>query len=245
MDLKEKTAIINGISSTIGVVIGRELLKNGLYVSGTYNTGKENAEKLIEEFGNERIKISEIDFLSDDYENKIQEIITQTKSILGEIDILINVSGIWLVKPFLYEEENEIEQVWRVNYWATYQFIKKAIPHMINNGGVIINIASTAGIEGAGQQASYGASKSAIINLTKSLAEEFAPRHIRVNAISPGYVDTPALDKFLDDANKELLIKHIPMARFCLPEDVANTVLYLLKNDYITGVNIPLHGGKL
>ncbi|MCD6193328.1 MAG: SDR family oxidoreductase [Candidatus Aminicenantes bacterium] len=245
MDLKEKVAIINGLSSAIGKVISKALLENSVYISGTYHRRKENINDLVRKFDNERVKLFEVDFLTYEYEKKIERIVIETKRCFGKIDILINVSGIWIVKPFLYEEKEEIEQVWRVNYWATYQFIKKTIPHMMNEGGSIINIASTVGIEGAGQQASYGASKAAIINLTKSIAEEFAPRHIRVNVISPGYTDTPALDKYLDNANKELLIKHIPMARFCKPEDVANTVLYLLQNDYITGVNIPLHGGKL
>jgi len=245
MELKDKVAIVSGLSSTIGIVIGKSLLENGAYISGTYYTRKEIIDDLIKKFGDGRVKSFQINFLKDDYEKNIENIIIQTKKYFGKIDILINVSGIWLVKPFLYEEKKEVEQIWRVNYWATYHFIKNVIPHMINNGGSIVNIASAVGIEGAGQQASYGASKAAIINLTRSIAEEFAPRHIRVNVISPGYTDTPALDKYLDDANKELLIKHIPMARFCKPEDVANTVLYLLQNDYITGVNIPLHGGKL
>lgn len=245
MYLKEKVAIINGLSSTIGVTIGETLLENCVYISGTYHKRKENTDDLVQKFSNERIKLFAIDFLKDDYKNKIEEIVVETKKYFGKIDILINVSGIWIIKPFLYEEEKEIEQIWRINYWAVYQFVKNVIPYLMNEGGSIINIASAVGIEGAGQQASYGASKAAIINLTTSLAEEFAPRNIRVNAISPGYTDTPALDKYLDDANKALLIKHIPMAGFCKPKDVANTVLYLLQNDYITGVNIPLHGGKL
>jgi NAD(P)-dependent dehydrogenase (short-subunit alcohol dehydrogenase family) len=245
MDLKGKVAIINGLSSAIGAAITKELLENGVYISGTYHTRKENADSLVKKFGSEKVKVFEIDFLKDDYVERIEEIVNETKKIFGKINILINVSGIWLVKPFLYEELEEVEQVWRVNYWATYYFIKKTIPYMINKGGSIINIASTVGIKGAGQQTTYGASKAAIINLTKSLAEEFAPRHIRVNSISPGYTDTPALNKYLDDANKELLIKHIPIGRFCKPEDIATTVIYLLKNEYITGVNITLHGGKL
>lgn len=245
MNLKENVVIINGLSSAIGAVIGETMLENGVYVSGIYHSRKENTDNLVRKFGNERVRLFKIDFLTDDYEEKIKEIVVETKKHFGKINILINVSGVWVVKPFLYEEGKEIEQVWRINYWATYQFAKKAIPYMMNEGGSIINIASTAGVEGVGQQTSYSASKAAIINLTRSLAEEFAPRRIRVNAISPGYTDTPALDKYFDNANKELLVKHIPMARFCKPKDVANTVLYLLENDYITGVNIPLHGGKL
>jgi len=245
MNLKQKVAILNGLSSAIGTVIGEKLLENGVCISGTYHSRKENTDYLVREFGNERIKLFQIDFLANGYEERIKEIIVETKKCFNKIDILINVSGVWLVKPFLYEKKNEIEQVWRINYWATYQFIKNVLPYMMNEGGSIINIASTAGIVGSGQQVSYSASKAAIINLTRSLAEEFAPRHIRVNAISPGYTDTPALDKYLDDPNKELLVKHIPMGRFCKPEDIANTVLYLLQNEYITGENIHLHGGKL
>ena len=245
MNLKEKVAIINGLSSAIGVVIGETLLEKSVNIGGTYHSKRENTDDLVRRFGDDRVKLFKINFLANDYEERIKEIVAETKKCFNKIDILINVSGVWVAKPFLYEEKREIEQVWRVNYWATYQFAKKVIPYLMNNGGSIINIASTAGVNGAGQQASYSASKAGVINLTKSLAEEFAPRHIRVNAISPGYTDTPALNKYFDDANKELLIKHIPMARFCNSEDVANTVLYLLQNEYITGVNIPLHGGKL
>jgi len=245
MNLNGKVAIINGLSSAIGMVIGETLLDSDIYISGTYHSRKENADALVRKFGIKRIKLFKIDFLEDNYEQRIKEIVVETKKCFGKIDILINVSGVWVVKPFLYEEKKEIEQAWRVNYWATYQFAKEVIPYMMKEGGSIVNIASTGGIKGAGQQVSYSASKAAIIKLTRSLAEEFAPRHIRVNAISPGYTDTPALDKYLDDVAKGLLIKHIPIARFCKPADVANTVLYLLQNDYITGVNIPLHGGRL
>lgn len=245
MELNNKVAIINGLSSEIGKEIGKALLGKGTYISGTYLGRKKNTDDLVRKFGGEKVKLFKIDFLVDGYEMDIENIVVETKKCFGKIDILINISGIWLIKPFLYEEEKEVEQIWRVNYWATYYFMKKVIPHMINNGGSIINIASTVGIVGTGQQASYGASKAAIINITRSLAEEFAPRHIRINSISPGYVNTSALDKYLDDANKELLIKHIPIGRFAKPKDVADTMLYLLQNDYITGTNIPLHGGKL
>lgn len=243
--LKRKVAIINGMSSTIGSIIAEVLLGNGAYVTGTYNRGKAKVESLIEKYGRKQIMDFQINLLSDNYREEIERVVSKTKEHYGTIDILVNVAGVWLVKPFLYEEKEEIEQIWRINYWASYEFIKKAIHYMLKSGGSIINIASTAGVKGTGQAASYSASKSALINLTESLAEEFAVHGIKVNVISPGYTDTPALDKYFDDAMKELLIKHIPLARLCEPIDVANTVLAILMNDYIVGTNISLHGGRL
>lgn len=243
--LKHKVAIINGMSSTIGSIITEVLLENGVYVTGTYNRGKARVESLIEKYGKKKIMHFQINLLSDNYREEIKKIVNKTKEHYGAIDILVNVAGVWLVKPFLYEEKEEIEQLWRINFWAPYEFIKTVIPYVLNKGSSIINIASTAGIKGTGQAASYSASKAALINLTESLAEEFAVHGIRVNAISPSYTDTPALDKYFDEAMKELLIKHIPIARLCKPIDIANAVLAVLVNDYMEGLNILLHGGKL
>ena len=116
---------------------------------------------------------------------------------------------------------------------------------MMQNGGHIINIASTSGTKGTGQQATYGATKAALINLTQSTAEEFAPRGIRVNAISPGPTDTAALHDYFDESMKELLIKRLPMRRLCEPTDIANAALAILMNNYMTGMNIMLDGGRL
>jgi len=242
----KKVTIINGISSTIGLSIARTLLENGMYIAGTYNKGKERVNNLIKKYGEQKIVGFQINFLSANYQKMIKYIVEKTKEHYGTINNLINVAGIWLVKPFLYEDKEEIENLWRINYWTPYKFIKTVLPYMINKKGCsIINIASTAGEKGTGQAASYSASKAALINLTESLAEEFAVHGIRINAISPGYTNTPALDKYFDNALKELIMKHIPMARLCKPVDVANATLAILMNDYIEGTNIILHGGKL
>lgn len=243
--LSGKVAIVNGASSEIGQAITEALLENEAVVAGTYNKNQSKVGSLVENYGKKRVLGFGIDFLSEEWESNIETAVTQTKAEFGKIDILINVSGVWFVKPFLYEEKKEIEEIWRVNYWAPYCFIQKAIRHMLETGGDIINIASTAGLKGTGQESSYSASKGALINLTGSLAEEFAPRMIKVNAILPGYTNTAALDKYFDKAMKELLIKHIPMGRLCEPTDVARAVLGILMNDYMTGMNIVLHGARI
>jgi 3-oxoacyl-[acyl-carrier protein] reductase len=245
MFLSDKVVVLNGASSEIGVAIARELLENGAVVLGTYNKHKTRVANLVKTYGSKRFICSRVDFLSKEWLSEIGNIISRVKTEFGRIDILINVSGIWLVKPFLYEEREEIEAIWRINYWAPYYFMQKSIPHMMQNGGHIINIASTSGTKGMGQQVTYAATKAALINLTQSVAEEFAPRAIRVNAISPGPTDTAALSRYFDESMKKLLIKHIPLNKLCQPSDVANATLGILANEYITGVNIALHGGRL
>ena len=243
--LSDKAVLLNGVSSEIGLAISRELLENGAVVLGTYNKHKARIENLIKTYHSKRFLCSKVDFLSKEWLSEIENIITRAKTEFGKIDILINVSGIWLVKPFLYEERKEIEAIWRINYWAPYYFMQKAIPDMMQNGGHIINIASTSGTKGTGQQVTYAATKAALINLTQSIAEEFAPRAIRANTISPGPTDTAALSKYFDESMKKLLVKHIPLNALCQPSDVANAVLGILMNEYITGANIVLHGGRL
>jgi len=243
--LHGKVTLISGSSSGIGLATSKLLLENGVSIAGTYNKNKSEIDNLAEVYGKERVLSFQIDFLRDDCETKLRNIVAHTKSKFGKIDILINISGVWLVKPFLYESSEEVKRIWRINYWSAYHFMHQVLPHMLQNGGNIINIASVSGLKGTGQEATYGATKAALINLTQSIAEEFAPRNIKVNLISPGATDTSALEDYFDAPMKELLIKHIPLGRLCKPIDVANAVLLILTNDYMTGANIVLHGGRL
>lgn len=244
--LKNKVALVNGLSADIGKVIGEALLENGAFVAGTYLKNKEPVVELTKQYGKKRVKIFQLDLTLNNYQNEVKKIVEQTFKWKKRIDILINVSGIWMIKPFLYETEKERKRIWRINYEGNVVFTQEVIKKMLTTGGGdIINIASTSGVRGAGQQTAYCATKAAVINFTKSLAEEFGPRNIKVNSISPGPVDTKTLSAYLDNVAKELVIKNIPKSRLCYPVDVANTVLGILMNDYMTGENIILHGGKL
>lgn len=243
--LKNKVILINGLSADIGKMIGSVLLENGAYIAGTYCKNKKSIEDLMKKY-KKKILTLYLDLMAENYEKKIKEIVEKTFKWKKRIDILINVSGIWLIKPFLYETKEDRKKIWRVNYEGHVVFSSEVIRKMLITGeGEIINIASTSGIRGAGQQNAYSASKAALINLTKSLAEEFGPRNIKVNSISPGPVNTKALGEYLDEVSKELVIKNIPRGRFCEPIDVANAVLGILINGYMTGNDVILHGGKL
>jgi 3-oxoacyl-[acyl-carrier protein] reductase len=244
-DLKDKVALINGASSDVGKVLCEMLLSEGVRIAGTYNSNPAPIEELAKRFNKDRLISFRLNFLDPDLDIKIEETVKEVVKILKRIDFLISASGVWLVKPLLYERKEEIEKVWRINYWGPYFFMQKVIPYMINEGGCIVNIASSVGVKGGGQQASYGASKAALINLSKSVAEELAPRKIRVVSVSPGFIDTKVLDKYFDEPLKELAIKHIPLARFASSYDIAHTIMFCLTNPYITGANIVSEGGVL
>ncbi len=244
--LQDKVVLINGLSSDIGTAIAEVFLRNGAHIAGTYYKNKDRLDTLLSLY-KERIRMFEVNFIDDDYISKIEQVVSQTIKWKEKIDVLVNVSGIWLVKPFLYETEEERKALWRVNYESCLYFCQETIKHFIGagKGGKIINIASTSGIKGNGQQITYSASKAAVISLTKSLAEEFASRKIQVNSISPGPVDTKALDKYFDQVGKNLLIKNIPSSRLIHPRDVADMALGIVLNDYLTGENIVISGGRI
>jgi 3-oxoacyl-[acyl-carrier protein] reductase len=240
-----KNALVTGASGGIGRAITKALLENGVRVSAVYNRNRSPLEKLGHEYGHDRINPIKIDFLCSTFREKIKMAVMRAKEWQGSLDILVNTAGIWTVSPFLYENDAERDAMWRINYEAAYHFCKESIKHMMGKGGSIINIASTGGGRGSGQQATYCSTKAALINLTQSLAEEFASRRIRVNAISPGATDTRGFRKYFPAKRDiELRTKSIPLGRLCTPEEVAQTCILVLSNDYLTGGNIELHGGR-
>jgi len=243
--LNNKVALLTGVSSGVGSAIAELLLENGVIITGTYNSRKKQVDAFLDKYGPGRFFGVCLDFVAKDRYKSIKELVSEVLKRCEGLDIVINVTGIWTVKPFLYETTEETDEVWNVNYWGPYEVMKITIPHMLKDGGDIVNVASTAGVKGVGQAASYSASKAALINLTMSLAEEFAPRGIKVNAISPGYTDTSALDKYFDGVTRDLLIKNIPLGRLCSPFDIAHAVLGILTNDYFAGANLLMPGGRL
>jgi len=163
----------------------------------------------------------------------------------GKIDILINNAGIARDKLILRMTEEDWDAVLDVNLKGTFNCTKAVIKYMSKQrSGKIVNIASVVGEMGNAGQANYSASKAGVIGLTKTIAREFAQRGIKVNAIAPGYIQTPMTD-VLPDKAKEELKRMIPMERFGQPEDVARAVLFLVSeaSSYITGQVLKVNGG--
>lgn len=177
-----------------------------------------------------------------------EEVKALVKSITedGKLDILVNNAGITRDGMVFRMSLDQWESVLKVNLTGSFLVAREvsAFMAMKQKSGAIINMASVVGQMGNAGQTNYSASKAGLIGFTKSLAKETAKRNVRVNAVAPGFIETAMTDKLTDDVKAEYA-KAIPLGRMGVPEDIANTVLYLASDlsSYITGQVIRVDGG--
>lgn len=239
-----KTVLITGSSRGIGAAIARRLAKNYKIVIN-YNSSKDAAFSLLSEL--RKINPLVIAVKADvSKEDEVQAMFDIIEKNFGSVDILINNAGIShfsLIQDMTYEKWKEVIDI---NLNSVFLNSKRAIAKMVEKkSGVIINISSIWGENGASMEACYSASKGAINAFTKALAKELAPSNIRVNAIAPGIVDT---DMMRSDFNKSDLCNlktEIGLNRFANPDEIAGLVEYLISDEasYITGDVININGG--
>ena len=167
------------------------------------------------------------------------------------IDVLCNIAGFLDWGPTLDFDEARFQRVIAVNLTSVYILCRAALPHLITSGGNIVNMASTAGVQGTPYSIAYAASKHGVVGLTKSLAVEFAARGVRINAVCPGHVDTPMTRRPppTGDVDWALMMRNAPKLTdgVCVPEDIAEMVCFLAseKARKITGAVINVDGGQL
>lgn len=243
MELEGKVALVTGAAQGIGKAISILLSKRGAdIVLADINIEKAEETALeIESIGRRAmaVKVNVAD--PEDVEKMVQTVIER----FGKIDILVNNAGITRDKLILRMTEEDWDAVIDINLKGTFNCTKSCIRHMSRQkSGKIVNIASVVGEMGNAGQANYAASKAGVIGFTKTIAREFAQRGINVNAIAPGYIQTPMTDA-LPEKVKEDLKRLIPMERLGQPEDVAQAVLFLVSetSSYITGQVLNVNGG--
>ena len=236
-------ALVTGAAQGIGRGIALLLARNGadIVVSDINLEKAEETAKEIRAIGPKATAVKvDVSNLSD-VERMVEAIIEK----LAKIDILVNNAGITRDKLILRMTEEDWDAVLGVNLKGTFNCTKTVIRHMAKQrSGKIVNIASVVGEMGNAGQANYSASKAGVIGLTKTIAREYAQRGITVNAIAPGYIETPMTDALPEKAKEELK-KLIPMERLGKPEDVAEAVLFLVceESTYITGQVLNVNGG--
>ena len=251
MRLADKIAIITGAGSGIGRASAIRFAKEGakVVVADIDEAGGEETVLTIKSDGGEALFIhTDVSKTSD-----VENLIKTTMDTLGRIDILFNNAGTpQKTMPFENLEESLWDHLYATNVKSIYLTVKNAIPVMKEAGkGVIINLASMAGVRPRPGSAAYAGTKAAVIHITKALAIELAPKNIRVNGINPSAVDTPMLPKFKEDGMDldtfyEGAKASMPLGRIATPDDIANAALYLASDEssIVTGICINVDGGR-
>ena len=228
----KKTVLVTGVSRGIGQAIAKKLVGEGYFVHGTYNTGEKEAEQLKQELKN--IKIYQVN-LQD--RKQTQQLVKKLKGI--KFDALVNNAGVFQLEDFDNYDFEIWDSTFEINLSAIL-VICLGLKDNIKSGGAIVNIASTDGMTGSFAGMAYSASKAALINLTKSLGNNFGSKEIRVNAIAPGWVNTDMDTEVVGDA-PDLT----PLGRNAKPEEVANVVSFLLSGraSFANGATFVIDGG--
>ena len=243
MKLKGKVALVTGAAQGIGKAVALLLARNGadIIVSDINLEKAEETAREVEGLGQQALAVKTNVAEANDVEKMVQTALER----FGRIDILINNAGITRDKLLLRMSDEDWDAVLGVNLRGTFLCTRAVIrPMAKQKSGKIVNIASVVGTMGNAGQANYGASKAGVIGFTKTVAREYAPRGINVNAIAPGYIETP-MTEALPEKAKEELKRMIPMDRLGKPEDVAEAVLFLVSeaSTYITGQVLHVNGG--
>ena len=246
INLTNKVALVTGGSKGIGAAVVRKLAAQGAIVVINYLSNLEKANELLAEVKSSGGNGSIIHGDVSDFESS-KTIVEYCYDTYGRLDILVNNAGITKDSLMMRMKEEDFDKVISVNLKGTWNTIKHSTKKfMKQRSGTIINITSVVGLMGNPGQANYVASKAGVIGLTKTLSKEFGPRGVTVNAIAPGFIQTPMTD-VLSDEVKDSMMKSIPLNKFGLPEDVANAVAFLSSDEasYITGQVISVNGGMI
>ncbi|MBN1187943.1 MAG: 3-oxoacyl-[acyl-carrier-protein] reductase [Bacteroidales bacterium] len=242
--LEGKTAIVTGAARGIGKAIALRFAEEGCNVAITdleYNDVMKATEKEVAAFGG---KVKCYASNAANFE-ETQKVVDEIANDFGRIDILVNNAGITKDGALKRMTEDQWDIVIAVNLKSVFNFTKAVQPVMWKQaGGSIINMSSVVGVSGNANQCNYSASKAGIIGFTKSAAKEMGVRGIRNNAIAPGFIITEMTGVLPEEVKKDWESK-IPMRRGGLPEEVANTCVYLGSDlsSYITGQVINVCGG--
>lgn len=243
MTFENKVAIVTGAAQGIGLGIARELAKRGARVA--LSDISDEVVVRAKELSDEGYDVmSVVGDVSDT--GQVQDMVDDVSGRWDRIDILVNNAGIYPYKALDEMERPDWDRVININLTGTYNFTKAVLPHMQKHGGSIINIASIAGTTvGYEMLAHYSASKAGVLGFTKAAALELAKHKIRVNAIAPGAIQTPTVEKVMDEATRKQTIESIPWKRMGTPEDIGKATAFLASDDseYITGQLLIVDGG--
>ncbi|MGB4966413.1 MAG: 3-oxoacyl-ACP reductase family protein [Microgenomates group bacterium] len=245
MRLQNKVALITGGGTGIGAGIAHMFAREGaqVVVCGRREDPLKKVVDEIDRSGGEAIYcVADISS-----QEQIREMIETVTMKFGSIDILVNNAGVFIPDDVTSTSEQEWDRVMDTDAKGVYLMSKAVLPDMIKKGtGKIVNIASIAGLIGFEKSAAYCAAKGAVVNLTREMALDYAPKGICVNAIAPGVIDTDMTKAFLSNEQaKQGFLSKTPVGRVGTPEDIAHGAVYLASDEsnFVVGQTLVIDGG--
>jgi NAD(P)-dependent dehydrogenase (short-subunit alcohol dehydrogenase family) len=248
--LDNKTAIVTGGGSGIGLAIAKVFAEQGAYVF-VLDLNEQDGKNVVDEISkaNGKAAFKKCNVSS---QSEVDGIISKILNEVSSIDILLNIAGIAHIGNAENTSENDFDRLINVNVKGVYNCLHAVIPHMKKSSGVILNMASVASSVGIPDRFAYTMTKGAVVGMTLSVAKDYISQNIRCNCISPGRVHTPFVDGFLaknyPGKEKEMfekLSKTQPIGRMAQPLEVAHLALYLCSDEaaFITGCDYAIDGG--
>ncbi len=244
--LAGKVAVVTGASKGIGASIAKHFAEEGAAVVVNYSSSRADADRVVAEItsnGGKAIAVQANVAKQDD----VRRLFAEAREAFGPLDILVNNAGIYEFAPLENVTAEHFHKMFDLNVLGLLFATQEAVKHFGPAGGNIINLSSIVSLTAVPNAAVYSATKAAVDAVTRSLAAELGPRHIRVNAISPGMVETEGVKSAgigESDLRKQIE-SQTPLGRIGQPQDIATAAVFLASNDsaWITGESLRISGG--
>jgi NAD(P)-dependent dehydrogenase (short-subunit alcohol dehydrogenase family) len=248
--LAGRTALVSGAAQGIGRAIAERFLQAGaavIVLDRDVSAGECTAAELSRDHDQPPVSFVAADLLVD---AQVEHAMKEIGARFGKLDVLVNNAGIEIEKSFAALAVGDWDRIMGVNLRGAFLLTRAALPLFPASGGAIVNISSIHATHAFADSLPYACSKAGLIALTRNLALELAPRHIRVNAICPGYVDTRIWDEYLRHASDPAALAAStaalhPLGRRGLPADIAESALFLAADSaaFVTGTSLVVDGG--